>query len=165
MGYTIRDFCPPSIPRLIMLPTFQRLQIQTRRHFLQQGAFSLGGVALATLLAEGKTPGADASDNPLAAKKPPLPARAKSVIYLHMSGAPPQHDLFDYKPKLKELHLKPCPPELLKGQRFAFIKGTPLLLGSPYEFKQYGPGGAWISSLLPHLQKHAGEIAFLKGMY
>jgi len=144
-----------------MHPTFRRLRLQTRRHFLLQGAFSLGGVALASLLAEGRTP----RDNPLAPKKPMLPAKAKSVIYLHMSGAPPQHDLFDYKPKLKELHLKPCPPSLLQGQRFAFIKGTPLLLGSPYDFKQYGPGGAWISTLLPHLQNHAGDLAFLKGMY
>ena len=112
-----------------MFPTLKRLQIQTRRHFLQQGAFSLGGVALATLLNQGRTTARDSTDNPLAPKKPPLPAKAKSVIYLHMSGAPPQHDLFDFKPKLKELHLKPCPPSLLQGQRFAFSKGTPLLLG------------------------------------
>src|SRR5580765_7246916 len=99
------------------------LQAQTRRHFLQQGALSLGSVALGALLNEALAQGANprvarpvrachADDNPLALKKPMLLAKAKNIIYLHMSGAPPQHDLFDYKPKLKELHLKPCPESL-----------------------------------------------------
>ncbi|HQR42491.1 MAG TPA: DUF1501 domain-containing protein, partial [Gemmatales bacterium] len=106
-----------------MHPSLRFLQAQTRRHFLQSGAMGLGSVALSSLLPRHGQ--ADEKPNPLAPKKPMLPAKAKSVIYLHMSGAPPQHDLFDYKPKLKELHLKPCPESLLKGQRFAFIKGTP----------------------------------------
>jgi hypothetical protein len=143
-------------------------QAQTRRHFLQQGALSLGSVALGSLLMDAHAQGTEGpkskADNPLSPKKPMLPEKAKIIIYLHMSGAPPQHDLFDYKPKLKELHLKPCPESLLQGQRFAFIKGKPVLLGSPYEFKQYGPGGAWFSSLLPNLAKHADKLAFLKGM-
>lgn len=137
-------------------------KLQTRRQFFQQGAFTLGSVALLDLL----SPSAKSNDqNPLSPKKPPLPAKAKSIIYLHMSGAPPQHDLFENKPKLKELHLKECPKELLDGQRFAFIKGTPKLLGSPYSFKQYGPSGAWVSELLPHFSEMAGEVSFLKGMY
>ena len=69
-----------------------------------------------------------------------------------MSGAPPQHDLFDFKPKLNEFHMKECPPELIKGQTFAFIKGTPKLLGTPYKFAQYGQSGAWVSEMLPHFQ-------------
>ena len=58
-------------------------------------------------------------------RPPHFAAKAKRVIYLHMAGAPPQLDLFDYKPKLVELNMQPCPDELLKGQRFAFIKGHP----------------------------------------
>src|SRR5260370_3651629 len=81
-----------------------------------------------------------------------------------MSGGLPQQELFDYKPKLKELHMQPCPESLLKGQRFAFIKGTPKMLGSPYQFQQHGKAGAWFSDLLPHLSGHADDIAFLKGM-
>jgi hypothetical protein len=100
----------------------------------------------------------------MAPKKPQFPAKARSVIYLHMSGAPPQHELFDYKPKLVQLHMKPCPDELLKNQRFAFIKGHPLLLGTPYKFKQYGKSGAWVSELLPHFSAKVDEVAFLKGM-
>lgn len=148
-----------------MHPHLQQLQSQTRRHFLNQGAFSLGSIALASLFPSISKGDGQSTTNPLTPKKPPLPAKAKNVIYLHMSGAPPQHDLFDYKPKLKELHLKPCPESLLKGQRFAFIKGTPVLLGSPYDFKRCGHDDAWVSSLLPHFQKQAHKVAFLKAMH
>ena len=62
-----------------------------------------------------------------------------AVIYLHMSGSPPQQDLFDYKPKLVELNMQPCPDELLKDQRFAFIKGHPKLLGTPLQVRAARP--------------------------
>ena len=73
-----------------------------------------------------------------------------------MSGAPPSLDLFDWKPKLAELHLKPCPESLLKGKRFAFIKGIPKLLGSPYRFERHGQQGAWVSEMLPHFAGDRG---------
>ena len=60
------------------------------------------------------------------------------MIYLHMSGGPPQQDLFDYKPMLVKHNMQPCPDELLKNQRFAFIKGHPKMLGTPYKFRQHG---------------------------
>ena len=47
--------------------------------------------------------------------------------------------------------MQPCPDELLKGQRFAFIKGIPKMLGTPYKFSQHGQSGAWVSELLPHM--------------
>jgi Protein of unknown function (DUF1501) len=137
-------------------------RLLTRRHFLLNTSTGIGGIALAALLGERAQAG---PDNPLAPRKPPLAARAKSVIYLHMSGAPPQQDLFDYKPRLNELNMKPCPESLLKGQRFAFIKGVPKMLGSPYRFQRYGPAGAWISELWPHFREHAGQVAFLKAMH
>src|SRR5262249_16155248 len=90
---------------------------------------------------------------------------AKRVIYLHMSGAPPQQDLFDYKPKLNEHHLKPCPDELVKNARFAFIEGHPKLLGSPHKFHQYGQCGAWVSDLCPHFRKCADDVGFVKSMW
>ena len=80
-------------------------------------------------------PVAHAPGSPLAPKPPQFAAKAKRVIYLHMSGAPPQQELFDYKPKLVELHMKPCPDELLAGQRFPFIKGHPKLLGSSVQVR------------------------------
>jgi hypothetical protein len=142
-------------------------RLQTRRHFLLNAASGLGSIALASLLARhgrGAEPALPAAANPLAPKKPKFTPKAKSVIYLHMSGAPPQQDLFDYKPKLNELHMQPCPDDLLKGQRFAFIKGHPKLLGSPYKFKQHGQSGAWVSELLPHLSELVDGLAFIKAM-
>jgi hypothetical protein len=98
----------------------RRLELTTRRQFLtDSGRFSLGAIALQSLL--GKAAALDAA-NPLASRRPPLSAKAKSVIYLSMSGAPPQHDLFDWKPELKAHHLQPCPDHFLKGEKFAFIK-------------------------------------------
>jgi hypothetical protein len=137
---------------------------QTRRQFLKNCQTGLGAVALASLLGrQGR--GADASiTNPMTPRKPPLAAKAKSVIYLHMSGAPPQQDLFDYKPKLNELHMKPCPESLLNGQRFAFIKGHPKLLGTPYKFARHGKAGAWVSELLPHLATLVDDVAFIHSM-
>lgn len=141
-----------------------QLERTTRRHFLQQGTAGLGGVALASLLGNAAA-GAPVRDNPLAPKDSHFPGKAKNVIYLHMAGSPPQHDLFDYKPKLVEMNGEPCPAELIKGERFAFIKGTPKLLGTPHQFKQHGESGAWLSEILPQLSKQADNLCFIKSMY
>ncbi len=135
-------------------------QAVTRREFLStSGRFSLGALALQNFLGS-----APATPGPMAPHLPPLPAKAKSVIYLSMSGAPPQHDLFDYKPRLNELHGQPCPDEYLKGDTFAFIKGKPKLLGSPYKFAQYGQAGGWVSEMLPHFTKIVDDVAVIRSM-
>ncbi len=140
----------------------------TRRQFFRQSGLSLGSIALSSLLSrDGFAAGAPVRNvaNPLTPKKPPFAPRAKSIIYLHMSGAPPSLDLFDWKPRLVELHLKPCPEELLKGQRFAFIKGVPKMLGSPYKFSQRGNSGAWVSETLPHFCEIVDDVAIIKSMW
>ncbi|HSG69910.1 MAG TPA: twin-arginine translocation signal domain-containing protein, partial [Planctomycetaceae bacterium] len=92
------------------LNTFRQryLQAVTRRHFLQNSGYGLGGLALAQLM--GNTASAEPRpvtiENPLEPKAPPLPAKAKRVIYLHMAGSPPQQELFDYKPKLVEQNMQ-----------------------------------------------------------
>ena len=87
----------------------------TRRHFFRDCGVGVGRIALATLLAErGLSAGIDLL--------PHHPARAKRVIYLFMAGAPSQLELFDHKPKLRELEGKPIPPSVIKGQRYAFIQ-------------------------------------------
>ena len=126
--------------------------LQTRRQFLQTGKLSLGAVALAAMQS---TAGRAVTGNVKSAKPPR--AKAKNVIYLHMSGGPPQQELFDYKPELVKRNMQPCPDSLLKNQRFAFIKGHPNMLGTPYKFAQHGASGAWMSELLPHLAKQADE--------
>jgi len=105
------------------------------------------------------------AENPLAPQPPRFMPKAKNVIYLHMSGSPPQHELFDYKPELVKHHLELCPDELMKGQRFPFIKGHPKLLGTPYKFAQHGKSGAWVSELLPNISTVVDDIALIKSMH
>ena len=105
----------------------ERLLDMTRRHFFGRTGFGIGALALSSLL-DGRLFGAET--NPLAPKTPHFPPKAKRVIYMFMEGAPSQLDLFDYKPKLVQLNMQPCPEEMIKGERFAFIKGVPKILGS-----------------------------------
>ena len=137
----------------------------TRRHFLQACQAGVGAMALSTLLGQSAQASPEPpADNPLAPRQSHFPAKAKRIIYLEMAGAPPQQELFDYKPKLVELNMQPCPDELLKNQRFAFIKGHPKLLGSPYKFQQHGQSGQWVSDLLPNISKVVDEIAVIRSM-
>jgi hypothetical protein len=132
----------------------------TRRHFFQTAGFGLGSIALSSLLGQEQV-----SLNPMAPRKPHFAAKAKNVIYLFMMGAPSQLDLFDEKPKLRQYHNQPVPEDVIKGERFAFIKGVPKLLGSPYEFKRYGQSGATVSNLLPHLTTIVDDVAFVKSVH
>lgn len=100
----------------------------------------------------------------LAPRPPRSFGRAKRVIVLHMAGSPSQLDLFTPKPKLVEYHLKPCPDEFLRNERFAFIKGHPKLLGSPHRFAQHGQSGAWMSDLLPETARVVDRLAFVHSM-
>ena len=88
----------------------------------------------------------------------------KNIIYLFMAGAPSQLDLLDYKPQLQQHHGQAIPEEIVKGERFAFIKGTPKLLGSPYRFSKYGRAGTEVSELLPHLSTVVDDIAVVRSM-
>src|SRR5205823_831051 len=100
----------------------------------------LGALALAGLGRE-----TQAASDPLAPRLPPFAAKAKNVIFLHMSGAPPHLDLYDYKPELVKRNDQPCPDSLIKGKTFAFTSGVPKLLGTPQKFAQHGQSGAWLS--------------------
>ncbi len=141
---------------------FQPLRAQTRREFLHgAGRFSLGAVALHSLLGHAQ---AAQTESSLAPKQPPGRAKARAVIYLSMSGAPPALDMFDWKPELKANHMKDCPEKFLKGEKFAFIKGTPKLLASPYSFAQYGKSGAWVGEKLPKLAGIVDDLCIVRSM-
>ncbi len=147
-----------------MNPYLAQLQAVTRRQFLGRSAGGIGSMALASLL--GPTPSASPglSHDPLAARLPHFKARAKRVIYLHLTGSPPHLDLFDYKPELVKRTGQDCPDAFLKGKRFAFTSGTPKLLGTPRTFAQYGKGGVWMSDAIPHLHKVADELCVIRSM-
>jgi Protein of unknown function (DUF1501) len=147
-----------------MTPQYEYLHALTRRHFLQKCHVGLGGIALTTLLGERAGARPTAPQNPLANRPPKFAAKAKQVIFLHMAGGPSHLELFDYKPELVQRNGQACPDEFLKGQRFAFIKGVPKLLGTMYSFAQYGQHGAWFSTLLPHLAEIADDLTIVKSM-
>ncbi len=142
----------------------QLLKTSTRRHFFGRTAAGIGGMALASLLND-RLLANDASLHPLAPKQPHFRPRAKRVIYLHMAGSPSQLDLFDNKPKLKELNGQPCPDSLFKKERFAFIKGVPKMLGSPHSFAKNGSSGMELSTLLPHLSSCADDLCLVRSLY
>ncbi len=104
--------------------------------------------------------------NPLAAKRPHFPARAKRCICIFMAGAPSHLDLFHHRPKLQELDGKKMPESLLKDMRFAFIqKDSAVLLGSKQKFSQHGESGMWFSDLLPNIASHADDICMVKSLH
>jgi uncharacterized protein (DUF1501 family) len=143
------------------------LKYRTRRQFFKDCSVGVGTVALASLLNDQlfATGATNPADNPLATKTPHFRGKAKNIIYLHMAGAPSTLDLFDYKPKLVALNGKLCPDSYIRGQQFAFIKGTPKLLGSPHKFARHGKSGQEMSNILPHLATVADELAIVRSMY
>src|SRR5437879_4389072 len=112
------------------------LKYRTRRQFFKDCGIGVGTLGLASLLNE-RLLAAPTGGDSLTPRPSHFPGKARSIIYLHMAGAPSTLDLFDYKPKLNELNGKPCPEEYTRGQQFAFIKGTPELLGTPHKFAKY----------------------------
>ncbi len=133
-----------------------------RREFLKNCGLGIGGMALSALSHQDAS--AAESSNPLAAKPSHFPAKAKAVIFLFMAGGPSQLELFDDKPKLRDLHGQPPPESFTKGKRFAFLKADAKLLGSKRKFAKYGQCGMELSELLPHKQKIVDEICWVKGM-
>jgi hypothetical protein len=150
-----------------MHPLEEQIVAQSRRQFLRGSGIGLGAFALSSLLADRSSARQRpiSASNPLAVRPPHFAPKAKHVIYLHMIGAPSQLDLFDRKPKLVEHDGQVCPPELLKGKRFAFIGGEMKLAGSRYRFDKHGQSGQEISELLPNLATVADDITLLKGMH
>jgi len=144
----------------------ERLQLATRRQFFQSaGQFSLGAIAMNALMPEsGAAPLAKPVD-PLAPRRPQFPARAKRVIYLHMSGGPPHLDLFDYKPELVKHSGEDCPASVLEGRRFAFTSGVPKLMGTPRSYAQYGQAGMWMSDAVPNFHEIADDICLIRSMH
>ena len=149
-----------------MNPDLERLQNLTRRHFLGKSAQGLGAIALGSMLQRSLSAASSSGgpSDPLAPRMPHFAARARRVIYLHLTGSPPHLDLFDYKPELVKRDGQDCPDAFLKGKRFAFTSGTPKLLGTRRTFTQHGQGGVWLSDAIPHLQTVADELCVIRSM-
>src|SRR5437667_1191937 len=130
----------------------------TRRDVLVRAAHGFGSIALASLL-DAPARGAERV-NPLAAKAPHFPGKAKSVIFLFMDGGPSQVDTFDPKPALEKYHGKPFPTKVEPTQ-FNNVGNT---LASPWKFKKYGDCGLPVSDLFPHVGACADDLAVIRSM-
>ena len=142
---------------------------ETRRQFFSQAAKGIGGIALASLLTE---EGFSVSkiDKPFGGltNLPHFAPKAKRCIYLHMMGAPPQMDLLDYKPKMKDWYDKDLPESVLQGQRLTTMTSGQArfpIAPSVFQFNQHGQNGTWISELLPHTAKMVDDIAIIRSLH
>jgi hypothetical protein len=125
----------------------------------------LGGVALATLLAEEARAAAPSatprSTNPLAAKAPMFPARAKAVINIFCPGGLSHLDTFDYKPELVK---RDGTPFDTTGDVQFFASKPGNCQQSYWPFRQHGECGRWVSDLMPKLAGHVDDMAFIHSM-
>jgi uncharacterized protein (DUF1501 family) len=130
-------------------------QEETRRGFFARGAQGIGGLALASLL-KGQTAGL-----------PHFAPKAKRCIYLHLVGAPPQMETFDYKPKMKDMFDKDLPASIRQGQRLTTMTSGQSrfpIAPSIFNFAQHGKSGAWVSELLPYTARMVDDIAIIRSM-
>ena len=155
-----------------MHPILEQKLLATRRQLLGGMAGGVGAIALSELLggsARAAMPagelGVSAIANPLAARLPPLPAKAKRVIVIHLTGSPPNLDLYDHKPVLTSHDGEDCPAEYLAGKQFAFTSGTPKLLGTRRSWTTCGEAGIELSDAIPNLQRVADKLCFVRSMY
>ena len=126
--------------------------ITTRRQFLTRLGMGIGGLGLASLLSNDMFAAEEGTFSPLAAKTPPLPAKAKRVIHSFANGAPSQVDTWDPKPALTKFN----------GQS---IGGKGVAMGSPFKFNRHGKSGIEVSEVFPHLAEHVDEMAIIRSMY
>ena len=142
----------------------------TRRHFLEMASTGVGMAALATLFNEDLVAQTAASQQvpPGLPGLPHFAPKAKRVIYLFQSGAPSQHELFDYKPSLARLSGTELPPSVRGNQRLTTMTSAQSslpIVPSVYEFSQHGQSQAWVSELMPHTAAIADDLCFIKSMH
>ena len=146
------------------LRTIRSWDADTRRHFLRNSGLGLGWLAAMSLLDKNAV-AEPLPTNPLAPKKAPKPATAKSVISLFMQGGPSHMDTFDPKPLLTKLSGQ-HPPESFGDADFQDGKfRNTILLASKRTFKKYGQSGIDISDLFPHTSQRADDLAVIRSCH
>ncbi len=146
-------------------------EIHSRRDFLNKLGMGLGAMSLSALMNPlGAASGARTLEQGMVerAMSAGIIPRAKRVIYLFQSGGPSQQDLFDYKPKLREMHGEELPASVRAGQRLTGMtsgQGSLPLAGSVFDFKQHGASGKWLSDRLPYLGQVADDICWINSMH
>jgi hypothetical protein len=144
-----------------------RVQL-TRRHFFGRAAGGIGIAALASLLNDDLRADPPGDDNRGLPGLPHFAPKAKRVIYLFQSGAPSQMDLFDYKPRLRDLRGSELPESIRRGQRLTAMTATQdsfPVAPSMFRFARHGTSGAWVSELLPRTAGVVDELCFVRSMH
>jgi hypothetical protein len=134
----------------------------TRRDVLARAAHGFGAIALASLM--GERASAAERINPLAAKPPHMPGKAKSIIFVFNVGGPSQIDTFDPKPALEKFNGQKL-PESFGTVVSQFTKGDTPLLRSPWKFQKYGQCGREVSTLFPHIAQCVDDMCFVRNFY
>jgi hypothetical protein len=138
------------------------LALPHRRSFLQQTACGLGGIALSQLMADATSATAI---SPLAPREPHFKPRAKNVIFIFMSGAPSQYDLYLPKPEMHRLHRQAVPESFLRNLDDALIKGSAQVFASPRTFSKHGECGMDFSDYVPHLARCADDLCMVRSLH
>jgi len=139
-----------------------------RRRFLSAMSLGVGSMALGSLLMPDLFSNGGADEDLAKVGIPHFAPKAKRIIYLFQNGAPSQQELFDYKPKLREMTGKEIPPSVRGTQRLTGMtsgQSSLPLVGSFVDFKQYGSSRAWISDLMPYTAKVVDDLCIIKSMY
>ena len=153
-----------------MLPIKDYLHNETRRQFFGKSALGLGTAALSTLMGPSISESIAGEPSKSILKSPHNPPKAKRAIYLFMSGAPSQLDLFDYKPEMVDWFDKELPESVRQGQRLTTMTSGQSrfpIAPSVYKFKKYdnGTDGAWVSELLPYHSTMVSDLAIIKTVH
>ncbi|NIG55873.1 DUF1501 domain-containing protein [Chitinophaga sp. Cy-1792] len=139
-----------------------------RRKFLSRLSLGIGSAALGSLLIPGLFNSSSAEEAPFIPGMPHFAPKAKRIIYLFQNGAPSQLESFDYKPKLREMMGQELPPSIRMGQRLTGMtagQSSFPLVGSHFDFKQYGEARAWVSDIFPHTAKIVDDICIVRSMF
>ncbi len=151
-----------------MRPELEYARALTRRQLFGCAARGLGTAALASLLTRDGSAAERAPANPGLTGMPHFAPKAKRAIYLFMSGAPSQLEMFDYKPKLADMFDADLPDSVRMGQRITTMtsgqKRLPIA-PSMYKFERHGNAGAWVSELLPHLATTVDDMTIVKSVH
>ena len=138
------------------------IALPPRRRFLQQAGLGFGSLALASMLHQETNAAHSVGTDPLALRSPHFPAQVKSIIWMFMTGGPSQVDTWDYKPELQKRD-----GQDLAGSdpKTGFFTTSGKCLKSPFEWKQHGESGSWVSGIFPHLSQHVDKMCFLHSMH
>ena len=147
-----------------MNPIPEYHNLVNRRLLLRGAASSIGVAALSSLM----------SQDAMAGSNGPVPGgthfapRAKRVVYLFQSGGPSHLELFDPKPKLRDLHGTELPDSIRRGQRLTGMtsgqKSFPVI-APKFGFRRCGKSGTWLSELLPHTARVMDDICMIRSMH